>query len=356
MRIRWTAALVLALAGWAGPPVWARPAHKQALADYFGPALAKPLNDCKTCHISKANADDPENPHNFFGTRLRQTRYELRKQSKPAGIIDRLEAIAEEDSDGDGVANMIELITGHFPGKARDVPSAEEAAKGKEALAAFKKKRALTNSTTSQETSHMATAPRAGPITFDEFCVLIRPEQKADLIDGVIYMASPENIDSHRLFRWLYTLMGDFAEAKDLGEVFGSRIAFRLGAKVGPEPDIAVVRKDRLHLARKSYFAGPPDLAVEIVSPESVERDYVTKRATYQEAGVAEYWIIDEEPRKALLLRPDRKGEYREVRAVKGEFKSLVLDGFRLRPAWLWQTPRPSRVEILAEMLQGKGV
>jgi Uma2 family endonuclease len=104
----------------------------------------------------------------------------------------------------------------------------------------------------------MATVARTGSVTFEDSCVLIQPEQKADLIDGVIYMDSPENSDSHRLFRWLYCLLTDYSESRDLGEIFGSRVAFRLGENKGPEPDIAFVRKDCLHLDRKGYFDGPP--------------------------------------------------------------------------------------------------
>jgi Uma2 family endonuclease len=189
---------------------------------------------------------------------------------------------------------------------------------------------------------------RSGSITFEDFCAIIKPKQKADLIDGVIFMASPESLDANDLFLWLVTLIRDFVEDRGLGKVYGSRVAFRLDEKHGPEPDIAFVRRDRLHLDRKGYIDGPPDLAIEIVSPESVERDYVKKRALYQQSGVAEYWIIDEELRKVIVLRPDRKGAYREVRPVKGAFSSRVLDGFRLRPEWLWQTPRPPRAQVLA--------
>src|SRR5947209_591832 len=32
-------------------PAGARPAHKQALIDLFGPALPKKLHDCRTCHL-----------------------------------------------------------------------------------------------------------------------------------------------------------------------------------------------------------------------------------------------------------------------------------------------------------------
>jgi Uma2 family endonuclease len=197
----------------------------------------------------------------------------------------------------------------------------------------------------------MATVARRGTVSFEEFCVLIRADQKADLIDGVIYMASPENIDANRLFVWLICLLNLYVRAKGLGEVFGSRVAFRLGEVSGPEPDIAFVKKDRLHLARRTFFQGPPDFAIEVVSPECVERDYVKKRTLYETAGVREYWIIDEELQKVLMLRLDRAGHYREVRAKKGVLRSFVVPGFWIRTAWLWQQPRPGEAEILEETL-----
>src|SRR5262245_54390793 len=104
----------------------ARPAHKQALASYFGPFLAKKLNDCRTCHLpdppGKAG-DGEEKPHNPFGARLKAVRSELRKAGKPTTLEARLEAILQEDSDGDGVSNLLELLTGHFPGDAADTPT-----------------------------------------------------------------------------------------------------------------------------------------------------------------------------------------------------------------------------------------
>jgi hypothetical protein len=86
--------------------------------------------------------------------------------------------------------------------------------------------------------------PRSALSTFEEFCMLVPDGQKADLVDGVIYMASPDNTDAGKLFGWLFRLMGDFVEERDLGEVHGSRIAFKLGERQCPEPDLAFLRKD----------------------------------------------------------------------------------------------------------------
>ncbi len=199
----------------------------------------------------------------------------------------------------------------------------------------------------------MGTATRSRDYTFDDFCLLVNDGQKADLIDGVIYMASPDNNDANRLCGWLLTLMDMFVEANDLGEMFFSRSAFRLDAGNSPEPDIAFVRKERLHLVQRGFTAGPPDLAVEIVSPESVERDYKKKRVQYQRAGVLEYWIIDEIKEKATFLRLAASGRYREVRPRNGVLASEAMPGFWLRPEWLWQTPRPKKAKVL-KMLLGR--
>src|ERR1017187_4692906 len=119
--------------------------------------------------------------------------------------------------------------------------------------------------------------PVQGSVTFDEFCFLVKDKQKADLIDGVIYMASPDNLDANDINQWLSGLLYDFVIERDLGKLWILRVAFRLSLKNAPEPDIGFVLKNRLHLAKRGYFDGNPDAAFEIVSPDSIERDYIKK-------------------------------------------------------------------------------
>jgi Uma2 family endonuclease len=187
--------------------------------------------------------------------------------------------------------------------------------------------------------------------TFEDFSVLVGDGRKADLIDGVIYIASPENTHANDLLLWLAALMRLFAEARDLGKVLGSRVALRLSDRNDPEPDILFVRKARQHLIKRNYIAGAADLAMEIVSPESDERDYCAKRLQYQKAGVLEYWIIDEPRQRITLLRLGADGKYREIRARKGVLHSQVLTGFWIRTEWLWRKPLPKTMVILNDLL-----
>jgi Uma2 family endonuclease len=149
----------------------------------------------------------------------------------------------------------------------------------------------------------MGAAARTKGYTFEEFCVLVNDGQKADLIDGVIYMASPDNMDANELFMWLGALMNGYARRKRLGKVYGTRVAFRINKINSPEPDLGFVRTSRLHLVHRGFVKGPPDLAVEIVSPDSIDRDYRRKREQYRRAGVGEYWIVDEIDEKVTLHR-----------------------------------------------------
>ncbi len=200
----------------------------------------------------------------------------------------------------------------------------------------------------------MSLMTKTKKINYDVFCSLVNDGQKADLMDGAIYMASPDNTDANEILTWLIRLLGDFIEMLDLGKLYHSRVAFWLDEFNAPEPDIGFVCKNRLNRVHRGRVKGPPDMAMEIVSPESVERDYEKKRNLYEKAGVREYWIIDETTETVTLLRRDSKGKFREVRPKKGALHSTVLPGFWLRPEWLWQRPLPGKAHVLNEIVAGE--
>jgi hypothetical protein len=107
----------------------ATPANRAALAKHFDKFLTPALNKCTTCHLPSDNKN-PESldefPHNAFGTRLRTVGRELAAAGKKHDIPARLAVIAQEDSDGDKVSNLMELLLGHSPGDANDQPGENE--------------------------------------------------------------------------------------------------------------------------------------------------------------------------------------------------------------------------------------
>ena len=164
-------------------------------------------------------------------------------------------------------------------------------------------------------------------------------------------MASPDSIQQDQIGGFLHSLLKGYIDITGAGKIFGSRFAFKLSEYNAPEPDLAFVSKERLHLVHETGMTGAPDIAVEIVSKESKKRDYYTKRGLYETAGVLEYWIIDPLQKTALFYRLDR-GTYKGVRLKKGSiFCSRVLKGFELDVRWLWQDPLPKIGETMVQIV-----
>jgi len=92
-------------------------------------------------------------------------------------------------------------------------------------------------------------------------------------------------------------------------------------------------------------------MAVEVVSPESIDRDRGKKFLEYGSAGVLEYWLIDHSREQADFYRLGADNRYYPVLPDgDGIYRSEIVKGFWLRVSWLWQDPMPPILEIWREM------
>ena len=189
-------------------------------------------------------------------------------------------------------------------------------------------------------------------VTVDDFFALVPDGQKADLIDGVIHMASPDSTQNDQLEGFIRFLVQGYARVKRAGKVFGSRFAFELSDVRAPEPDIAFVATARLHMVKETRMKGAPDIAVEIVARESRTRDYLEKKNLYEAAGVLEYWIIDPLQRRAEFYRLADGRYHLAQREQNRIFRSDVLEGFWLDVEWLFPEDLPNEFEKLQEILK----
>jgi len=189
-------------------------------------------------------------------------------------------------------------------------------------------------------------------ISVEEFYALVSDGRKADLIDGVIYTAPPDSRRANRLTGFLHRLLEGFLEARESGgEVYFSRFAFRLSDFSAPEPDVAYVAPQRVGLIGEGGMQGGPDIAVEIVSRESRQRDYELKRRLYEEAGVSEYWIIDPIQQRTEFLVLE-EGRYRLAPLEQDRlFRSRALPGFWIDGDWLLADPPPPVSRCLGDIL-----
>lgn len=96
-------------------------------------------------------------------------------------------------------------------------------------------------------------------------------------------------------------------------------------------PDIAVYltrpkgKKDRT--LWRTWF---PELAIEVVSESSRDRDYVDKREEYWTLGIKEYWIVDAKLAQVVLLRRGKSDWIEKFLGPDEIIESKLLPGFKL--------------------------
>lgn len=69
-------------------------------------------------------------------------------------------------------------------------------------------------------------------------------------------------------------------------------------------PDLSIITAEQKQAIRlkAAVLESPPLLVVEVVSPESVKRDYRYKRSEYAVLEIPEYWIVDSLEAKVTVL------------------------------------------------------
>lgn len=159
----------------------------------------------------------------------------------------------------------------------------------------------------------MTVLPRDHPWTVADLADLPADGLRYELVDGVL-LVSPAPTTSHqRALGALYRLLT--AACPPELEVFLAPTDYQPTSTRSLQPDLLVVRRDD---PGDHAVTTPLALAVEVLSPSSRSIDRVLKRALYEQAGVAAYWVVDPaEP--SVLAWELRDGGYAEAGLVRGD-------------------------------------
>lgn len=188
------------------------------------------------------------------------------------------------------------------------------------------------------------------PISFEEFLDWCDEDTRAEWVNGRVVLMSPwESAPHGRIVQFLGRVLGIYVEQHNLGQVFTSSFMMKMDAiPSGRLPDVLfMTRKQVEQCLRHMYLEDAATLAVEVVSPESVERDEDEKFREYAKAGVREFWLINP-MRQAAAFFELKSGKYKRIAIEDGVVRSRVVDGFYLRIDWLWQIP--STLDVLREL------
>ena len=111
-------------------------------------------------------------------------------------------------------------------------------------------------------------------MTFEEYLDWCDEDTHAEWVDGEIVMTSPCSLIHQDIGSFLEKLLSIYVESHQLGNALRAPFVMKLtNPPRGREPDLLFVANKREHLLKETYLDGAADLAVEIVSPESLRRD-----------------------------------------------------------------------------------
>lgn len=190
-------------------------------------------------------------------------------------------------------------------------------------------------------------------MTYEEFLAWAGEDIHAEWVNGEVIVHRLPKDPHQTLVAFLDRAIGLFVHIFELGRLYLAPFEVKLSPDVSREPDLVFLAKEHLDRLTPERIVGPPDLIIEVVSDDSVQRDRVDKFDEYEAAGVPEYWIIDNRPRRrrAQFYHLDGSGQYQSIPAdAEGIYRSKALTGFWLRVAWLWED-QPDVLRALAEIV-----
>jgi Uma2 family endonuclease len=203
----------------------------------------------------------------------------------------------------------------------------------------------MTQTTTKEPTSQRT------KMTYEEFLQWSGENQHVEWENGEVIFMPPVSDEHSSIGLFLLRIMGEFAEAHQCGVIRYEPFQMKTGADFpGRSPDIIFIATENLSRIKPTYLDGPADLVVEIISPESLERDRGTKFNEYEQGGVREYWLVDPMRRQAEFYQRGEDGYFHNVPVGDdGIYRSAAMPGIWINAGWLWQQPKPGLFDVLKQ-------
>lgn len=171
-------------------------------------------------------------------------------------------------------------------------------------------------------------------LTFEEYQQLPEAEgPRYELDEGTLVMTPSPTFRHNRVRDRIARRLEDFVTVNHCGEVT-VETEFRLSRDTARTPDVAFVTSARLKEIDidRSPLDGPPDIAVEVVSPSNRAEDMVKKIHQYLDAGCSSVWVIYPGLHRAVIHSHSGTQDLGEQDTLKDE---RLLPGFSLPLAYI---------------------
>ncbi|MCS6939841.1 MAG: Uma2 family endonuclease [Roseiflexaceae bacterium] len=167
-------------------------------------------------------------------------------------------------------------------------------------------------------------------ITAEDLAQMSFGEQRVELVRGEVIAMAPAGAEHGEIAGFTFGALFNFVRAHNLGSLYAAETGFILARNPDTvrAPDVAFVAAERAaqQRGRTGFFEGPPDLAVEVVSPNDTAEDVEAKVLDYLEAGAKMVWIVRPRTRTVTV--------YRSLRQVQVLRPGDTLDGGDVLPGF----------------------
>ena len=119
---------------------------------------------------------------------------------------------------------------------------------------------------------------------------------RCELVYGEIVFMAPASAEHGGVAAELLYRIKAYVDEKRLGKVFAAETGFTIARNpdLTLAPDVAFVQTSRLPPQKVSgFYDGPPDLAVEVLSPSDRPSAVTAKIIRWLDAGAVSVWIVD---------------------------------------------------------------
>jgi Uma2 family endonuclease len=148
------------------------------------------------------------------------------------------------------------------------------------------------------DATHLVTAEELEKFPDDDY--------RYELVEGRVIRMSPTGAVHGWLVLHFASQLIQHVDTRRLGYVL-TEVGFRLASSPDTvrAPDLAFIRRERLPEGAlpRGFWTGPPDLAVEVLSPDDRPFEIRTKVAEYLDRGVPLVVIIDPDERSVTVHR-----------------------------------------------------
>lgn len=168
-------------------------------------------------------------------------------------------------------------------------------------------------------------------MTAEELGNLDDDSNRHQLIKGELLTMPPAKYEHGRVCANLTFLLMQHVKANRLGMV-GTECGYKLESDPDTvlAPDVSFVAQDRISLSPEGYHSGPPDLAIEVLSPGDRPGYVERKLAVWLATGTRSVWLVNPRRRTVEVISSldDRRMLHEDDELVDD-----TVPGFRVKVA-----------------------